>query len=235
MITAARGARRPTPGSAVALLTALAATLVLGCALTSKNEPIVPRYFSPDVPTDAVHRGPRPTGPALDLRLGHIGSAANLDERLVYRDSPYELGYYQERRWTEVPEEYLKRKLAIALFQERSLRHVVGGAAPTLDVDLVAFEEVRAPKRVARVQVTVRLHDVRSVRWEETLTVEQPLTVAAKGDLPDEMVQALGVALQTVVGRIADRVVTELSALASTPPTPPAGTTTVTVKTTAPE
>jgi cholesterol transport system auxiliary component len=228
--------RRRAPGAAVALLAALGATLVLGCALTSKNEPIVPRYFSPDIPSDSAHVVAHPTGPALDLRLGHIGSAANLDERLVYRDSPYELGYYQERRWTEVPEEYLKRKLAIALFQERSLRHVVGGAAPTLDVDLVAFEEVRAPKRVARVQVTVRLHDVRSVRWEETLTVEQPLTVAAKGDLPDEMVQALGVALQSVVGRIADRVVTELSAMASAPaPAAPVGTTTVTVKTTAPQ
>ncbi len=213
------------PRACTVALAALAATLVLGCALTSKSEPIVPRYFSPELPAAAGARsGARPAGPALDLRLGHIGSAANLDERLVYRDSPHELGYYQERRWTEVPEEYLKRKLAGALFQERALRHVVGGAAPTLDVDLVAFEEVRAPRRLARVQVTVRLHDQRSVRWEETLTVEQPLTVAPKGDLPDEMVHALGVALGAVVERIADRVVTELGALAPLP-VPPGGAT----------
>jgi cholesterol transport system auxiliary component len=199
--------------TSVVLLAAMAATLVLGCALTDKNSPIVPRYFSPERPVDGARSTPRAAGAVGELRMGHIGSAANLDERLVYRDSAYEVGYYSERRWTEAPEEYLKRQLAGALFEERSLRRVVGGPAPTLEVDLVAFEEVRVPTRLARVQVNVRLHDQHLVRWEQTLTVEQPEIVARGGDHADEMVQALGVALRAVVERIADRVVTELAAV----------------------
>jgi Tfp pilus assembly protein PilF len=32
---------------------------------------------------------------------GHISAASYLDERMVFRDSAFELGYYQEKRWTE--------------------------------------------------------------------------------------------------------------------------------------
>ncbi len=146
-----------------------------------------------------------------------MSSASHLDERLVYRDSQYELGYYQERRWTEAPEQYLKRRLARVLFEERGLRQVVGGAAATLELELVAFEEIRAPKRLARVQVIVRLQDQRAVRWEETLTVDQPMAAGPAGDAAGAMVEALGAALRAVVHRIADRVVSELAAA---PPEP---------------
>ncbi|MEO7328863.1 MAG: hypothetical protein ABI193_09815, partial [Minicystis sp.] len=86
-----------------------------------------------------------------------MSGAAYLDERLVYRDSVYELGYYQERRWTEEPSHYLARRLGRVLFEERGIRQVVGGSAPTLEVELTSFEEIRAPKRVARVRVVARL------------------------------------------------------------------------------
>jgi cholesterol transport system auxiliary component len=205
-------APRPHP----LLVCALSALFAAGCALTSKNEPILPRYFSPERPGDVVRTGQRPPALAAELRLGRVTSASHLDERLVYRDSDYELGYYQERRWTEAPEEYLKRRLSRALFEERGLHRVVGGAAATLEVDLVAFEELRAPKRVARVQVIVRLLDQRSARWEETLTVEQPLGTAGKGDVAAAMVEALGSALRAVVDRIADRVVSDIGAPAAT-------------------
>lgn len=171
---------------------------------------MTPRYFSPERPGDAAHPTTKPVARAMELRLGHVTAASHLDERLVYRESDYELGYYQERRWTESPDQYLKRRLARALFEERGLRHVVGGSAPTLEAELIAFEEVRAPKRLARVRVTARLYDPRAVRWEQTLTVDQP--VGASGDAADATVQALGLALRTVVERIANRVGTELAA-----------------------
>jgi cholesterol transport system auxiliary component len=150
-----------------------------------------------------------------------VNSASHLEERLLYRESQYELGYYQERRWTEAPEQYLKRRLARVLFEERGLQQVVGGPAATLEMDLVAFEEIRAPKRLARVQVIVRLQDQRTVRWEETLTVDQPMAAGPAGDDAGAMVEALGTALRTVVDRIADRVVSEL-ATAPLAPVPPA-------------
>ena len=110
-----------------------------------------------------------------ELRLGHVNGASYLDLRLVYRDSPSELGYYQERRWTESPDEYLNRRLAQVLFEQRGIRRVVSGVATTLEAELTAFEEVRAPKRVARVQVVVRLQTQRFVAWEATLAAEEPL------------------------------------------------------------
>jgi len=203
------------------ILCAFAALSTAGCALTSKSEPIAPRYFSPDRAGDPLRTSAKLPGVAPELRIGRINGASHLDERLIFRDSDYELGYYEERRWTEEPAEYLRRRLARVLFEERGLRHVVGGFAPTLEVELTAFEEIRSPKRIARVQVTVRLQDARIVRWEETLTVDQPITANDKGDLADAMVAALGVALSTTVDKIADHVMSDLTAPPPPEPTPP--------------
>jgi cholesterol transport system auxiliary component len=199
---------RPARRGALLLCT-LAALFAIGCALTSKSEAIAPRYFSPERAGGIARTGAKSM---VELRLGHIESAPHLDERIVFRDSDYELGYYEERRWTEGPEQYLKRRLERALFEERGLHRVVGGVAPTLEVELTAFEEIRAPRRIARVEVMVRLQDQRFVRWEETLTIDQPILVKAGGDAAEATVAALGLALGAVVDRIADRAVLELTA-----------------------
>ena len=215
-----------TPRLRVLLFAAVATLGASGCALLSKSAPIKPRYFSPERPADVPRPLSRRPDPPQELRLGRVACVANLDEMLVFRDSAREVGYYRLRRWTEAPEQYLRRRLARVLFEERGLGEVVGGGGPTLDVQLTAFEEIRVPRRMARVQVIVRLHDARLVRWEETLTVEQP--VAAGGDQADAAVAAIGRALRAVVDRIADRVVFELAvAPAVAPPVAPAATPTV--------
>lgn len=204
------------------VLCALSALLAAGCALTDKSVPVSPRYFSPERPGNVARTGAAAPASMAELRLGRINGASHLDERLVFRDSDYELGYYEERRWTEEPAEYLRRRLARVLFEERGLKHVVGGLATTLEVELTAFEEIRAPSRIARVQMTVRLQDARLVRWEETLTIDQPIT--SKGsDAADGLVAALGTALGAAVDKIADRVVSDLAAPApaSDPPAAP--------------
>ena len=219
--------RSTKPGAARCawLFGAAAALLTAGCALTSKSEPISPRYFSPERPADATQASKKSLATPLELRLGRVSGSSHLDERLVYRDSAYQLGYYEERRWTEEPAEYLRRCLARALFEERGLRHVVGGVGPSLEVELTGFEEVRSPRRVARVQMTARLQDARIVRWEETLTVDQPITDDGSGDPATMMVAAIGVALASAVDHIADRVVSDLAtpvADASSTPLPSA-------------
>ena len=195
----------------VLLVAAVAVIGASGCALLSKSAPIKPRYFSPERPADVPQAAARGPVPAAELRLGRVGSVANLDEMLVFRDSPREVGYYRLRRWTEAPDQYLRRRLTRVLFEERGLREVVSGSGPTLDVQLTAFEEVRAPRRLARVQVIVKLHDDRLVSWEETVTVELPVVVARGGDPADASVEAIGQALRAVVDRIADRVVLDLA------------------------
>jgi cholesterol transport system auxiliary component len=197
----------------LALVWMVATFAAAGCALTSKSDPLLPRYFSPERHDEVASPAPAGNEPAGELKLGRIEGASHLDERLVFRDSANELGYYAERRWTEEPDEYLQRRLTRVLFEQRRLRHVVGGAAATLDVHLEAFEEVRAPKRVARVQVKVTLRDARLVLWEETLTIEQPVGAVRNGDVADAVVTALGESLRIAVDRIADGVVRELAAV----------------------
>ena len=209
---ATRGSMKRASRPLAPLLAALSAVLVLGCALTSKSQPIQPRFFSPERSGAAPEPASAPAPLAMELRIGHVTAASYLDERMVFRDSPVELGYYQERRWTEAPEEYVRRRIERALFEERGLRHVVGGSAPTLEVELTAFEEIRNPKRIARVQVSARLQDARLVRWEETMTVDVPVAASSKESSADELVLALGDALTLMVNRLAERVTAELGA-----------------------
>ncbi len=201
-----------SPRSGGALLLAGAAVCGLGaCALFSKSAPIAPRYFSPERPGE---HGGAPASSAqatADLRLGRIDSAANIGEMIIFRDSVREVGYYRLRRWTEAPERYLRRRLARVLFEEHGLRQVMGGSGPTLDLELTAFEEVRSAPAMARVQVIVRFHDQRRVRWEETITVEEPVVQASDADSADAAVAAIGAALRTAVERIADGVLLELA------------------------
>src|SRR5688572_26651074 len=95
------------------------ACLLSGCALLGKSEAFVPRYFSPDT---SSHGKPKAASAARAdgalLKLGRITAASYLGERIVFRDSNYELNFYEERRWTERPEDYLRRALSRALFEE---------------------------------------------------------------------------------------------------------------------
>jgi cholesterol transport system auxiliary component len=188
----------------------LFAPAVAGCALTSKSDVVVSRYFTPErarhaaAPSAARDAG----GGPLELRLGRVAAGSHLDQRIVYRRSANELGFYDDLRWTEAPEEYVRRSLSRTFFEERRVRRVVSGAGPTLEVDLSAFEEIRAHPRIARVRLTVRLLEGRIARMEETITVEQP--IGATPDHATALANALGVALERSVGRIADRVLGEL-------------------------
>ena len=206
---------------ALSVAAAVAAFGAGGCALLSKSAPIAPHYFSPERPGDVPRLATRLPGAPAELRLGRVEGASHLEERLVYRDTASEIGYYRLRRWTEAPEQYLKRRLARVLFEERGLQRVVGGGGPTLEVQLTAFEEIRVPRRMARVQVIARLHDERVVRWEETITVDLPVVAARSGDTADAAVAAIGRALRATVNRIANRVVREL-AVADAPAVAPA-------------
>ena len=206
-------------------LAAIAASFAPGCALFSKAEKGVPtRFFSLDRVPEGRDADIGPSAQvqpgAGELRVGHITGATQLEERLVYRDSAFEIKYNQELRWTEPPELYLRRLLSQELFQKRGLVQVVGGAGATLDVQINVFEEIRFPQRHVRAQITARLHDEHLVLWEKTLTVDRPIAETENGDLPLETVEALGDAMQTLVDQVADNVVRTLGARRSVDATP---------------
>jgi ABC-type uncharacterized transport system auxiliary subunit len=186
-----------------------AATVVLlllaGCALTSKSKPLEVRYFTPAhaAPPAASPplAGPAPTAaaPALELRLGRVDAASYLREKIAYRDSDHELGYYETLRWTEPPDAFVRRALARALYQQHGLEEVVSGVAPQLEVELTAFEEVRAPHHVVRVEMTWKLRDHRNVLLQRTVLVEKPVDDADPGAIAPAMGAALDEAVETIV------------------------------------
>ena len=189
-------------------------TTIGGCALLGKSEPLLPRYYAPEYAAAAT--APSLPAPNLRLRLGRVSAWSHLRERMVISNSAQEIRYYDDRRWTERPEIYLQRALSGALFEERGLVRVISGVAPTLDVELASFEEVRAPSsHSARLVAHVVLHDERIGRLEETVTVEEPIRAAPDVDQGRASTEAFSVALRTGVARIADDVVAKLSAMAA--------------------
>jgi hypothetical protein len=182
---------------------------VPACAFTSKGEALTPRYFSVADTGAGAESRQQSSQTALGLRVGQVDAAAHLDERMAYRLGAAELGYYDDRRWTESPEVYLRRELARELFEKRGLRRIVSGPAPALDVELVGFEELRYGGERARVALRFTLYDERQAWFESSLDVERPL---AEKPEPAALVVAISGALSEAVRALAERVVAELEA-----------------------
>ena len=193
-----------------AALPALAAGASAGCALTSKAKAVTPRYFSPD-PTSVAHTPPKTT--SLELQLGQVTSASHLDERIAYRLSSAELGFYDDRRWTELPEAYLRRALERELFEVQGLKRIIAGAAPALDVELTAFEEVRGTPTRARVTLHFSLHDDRRALLERGVDIIREVPPKNSARTEDDAVllaRTLSTTLHDAVVAIAEQVSAEL-------------------------
>jgi ABC-type uncharacterized transport system auxiliary subunit len=203
-----------------ALLLALAGSF-LGCALTSKSDPTLLRYYSLDAPRPREHPAGSPaTGsPPLQLRLGRVNAASYIRDRIAFRDSSVEVGYYDDLRWTEKPEAFVRRDLARALFEDEGVQEVVGGVGPTLDVDVDSFEELREPKHVALVALSWQLRDDTVVLLRQTIKVERPLEERPKEKSSARgLAVALSAGLDDAVDQIVKAVVPKLSITPSASP-----------------
>ena len=184
-----------------------ALALAGGCALTSKSDPVLFRYFTPEGldRAEPTATATADTAKDLQIRFGRVTSAAYLKDRIAFRDSSFEIGYLDDARWTEKPETYLRRALSRALFEKHGIQQIISGPGPMLEVELEAFEEMRAPRHAARVELTWSVSDDQVVRAQERFTVERELS--AKGSSsPSEIAKALSVALDEAVSRVVARV-----------------------------
>jgi len=190
-------------------LPALATATATGCALTSKSAPIDIRYFTLDdgAPVAAAPATAPGTAAGKKLRLGTVTAAAHLHERMVYRDSPVELGYHERARWSERPDAYVRRALSRALFQERGVEQVLSGGGHVIDVDLLALDEFTGDSPKARLTVAFSLHDDERVLLESTVSVEKPI---AKQDDAPAAVEAFREALREAIAKVADQTVAKL-------------------------
>jgi cholesterol transport system auxiliary component len=182
-----------------------------GCALTSKADAVSPRFFSPEPETRAKAL-PEPEGAGLELRLGDVDAASHLEERISYRLHASELAYYEDRLWTEPPEQYLRRALERELFERRHIRRVVSGAGATLEVELTAFEEFRGPPARVRLALSYTLYDGGQSSLERSLVVERPLATDARTDRAQQVAAALALCLTAAVSELSNEVARNLRA-----------------------
>jgi ABC-type uncharacterized transport system auxiliary subunit len=203
-----------------ATLRAAAVLAFTGCALTSKADLVDIRYFSPErVKAELASEAP-PTTPeeAFRVRLGRVSSGSNLRERIAYRDDEYELGYYEELRWAERPETYVRRDLARSLFETHGFHRVLSGDAPTLEVEVLAFDDQRlSTGRSARVQLRVILYEDAGVLFEDTLTFDR--RVARDEPMIEDVIAAMASALEAASEDVSRRVHKALEARAAATPT----------------
>lgn len=188
------------------LVAALAAASVLasGCSLFRTSKPVEIRYYTPTTPTARPAAPKKASGEGLKLRIGRVEPSPYLRERIAWRASSVELGLYDTRRWTDTPDAYVRRALEHALFTERGVTQVMGHA-PTLDVEITGFEELR-PQHGARVELRYRLQDDKTVIATDVVTIDR----AAQGRDFSAIVVAIGVALDEAAARVADATVRDL-------------------------
>ena len=199
------------------ILPACLFALSSGCALTSRSEPMQVRYFTLE---DSARSMPPTRGnSALELRLGRVDASGDLGDELAVRTGRNEIEYREDQRWTEKPEQFLRRGLERALFQERGLTRAYSGIVPTLDVELVELAEVEGQQPKAQVRALAHLHDDRRGLCDETFEVEQPISTPGKDTDAEahatQAVEALSSALHTAINQLSDKVVQCLSQVAA--------------------
>lgn len=176
---------------------AAACAPLLGCALLSRGEKLDVHWYTPER-TRAIEGSAELQG-TCELRLGRVTSGADLGPRIAFGDGRYEVAYHDAYRWTERPEHYVRRALGRTLFEEGAFRRSVRGDAPTLDVELVDFEEVKTQAfHAARIAVRIVLTTDR-VKLERTVVVVEPVA----GEPFEEFVAAMARALERTAGQVA--------------------------------
>jgi cholesterol transport system auxiliary component len=192
---------------ACVVLTAL--VFATSCALLFKSKPADVSWYTPEHIGQPV--ACRQAAPGRALRLGQVASGSDLYELIVHGDGAYQVGYYEDRRWTERPDRYVRDALARTLFEACGFQRVVEGEAPTLNVQVLAFQEVQTVQaHTAKLALRVTLSRERAF-FEETVTISEPVT----GPRFEDVVAAMGRALDASSVDVARRVGAALSVKAT--------------------
>lgn len=175
--------------------------LLAGC-ISGKSPPA--RTFVLEVAPPAASSAP--VASARALRFRGVTAAAAVDLRQAWRLSPEELWLHELLRWVESPATTVGRGLGRELFEAQGLRRTTQLAAPALEVELRALEELRAARQV-RVELGVVLLGEDGVALlEQSWTRTAPVS----GDEPEDAVRAYQALLGQVLPEVADAVATAL-------------------------
>lgn len=177
--------------------------LAWGCAITSKATPVEVHWYTPEIAhREAASTPSTAPAPAPALRLAFVTSGTDLGDRIEWGDGAYRVGYYEDRRWTERPARFATSELRRALFESHRFQPAEEDAAPTLEVELVSFQEIRtAHTHLGRVAMHVRLTRGQG-GFDATISRDEPVT----GERFEDVVAAIARALGDVSEEVAQRV-----------------------------
>jgi ABC-type uncharacterized transport system auxiliary subunit len=175
--------------------------LLAGCG--SVHGPAT-KYYKLDLPT-----APTPAGPSVpvSIRIEPFQTTSLLrQDRIVYRPSPVEVGFYEYHRWAEPPNDTVTKAIADQLIRRRVFQSVEisdGGerADYVLRGSIDRLQEVDYIGAV-RVQVSISAELEDPVRrqkiWSSAASSE---CVVAKSDV-QAVVAAMGQASQQSIGQL---------------------------------
>jgi ABC-type uncharacterized transport system auxiliary subunit len=199
---------RQTCMSALAITVALA---LPACGSVRYAEQYV-LEFAPVTPPQA-----RPTSAFGPLVLRELGCPPYLcEDRLVYREGPYRIGFYDYHRWAVDPRAALTRLVAdriraSSLFESVAVERTAARDTYLLRGDIERFEEVDGAAAVQAIcTIAAEIVDLktRSVIWSGTVSETVPVQ---QRDVAG-VVAALSAASQAVADGLVASMVNELSA-----------------------
>jgi ABC-type uncharacterized transport system auxiliary subunit len=162
------------------------------------------KYYKLDIPP-----APTPAGPSapVSLRIEPFRPSSLLrQDRIVYRPSPVEVGFYEYHRWAEPPNDTMTKALADQLIKRRVFRSVeISDSGETTDyvlrgkIDRLQEVDYMGAVRV-QVSISAELEDPvrRQQIWSSAASSE---CVVAKSDV-QAVVAAMGQASQQSIGRL---------------------------------
>jgi ABC-type uncharacterized transport system auxiliary subunit len=186
-------------------IVALAGGGAPGCALTQRGASIPWQYFTPEQAGTAqlTSASVDTNGSHPQVCLGRVSAGTSLGKRIAYRESEHQMGYYEDRRWTEEPARYVHRSLERMLFQQHAFQCDHDAKAATLDVEVLGFEELKmGTTHAARIDVRAVLRTRERVIFDEDVRAVDPVA----GATFDDVVTSFGRALDRVSGDLARRV-----------------------------
>ena len=162
------------------------------------------KYYKLDIPSPPTPAGPSATA---SLRIEPFRTTSLLrQDRIVYRPSPQEVGFYEYHRWAEAPNDTVTKALADQLMRRRVFQSVeVSDAGENGDyvlkgsIDRLQEVDYMGAVRV-QVSISTELEDPvrRQIIWSSSASSE---CVVAKSDV-QAVVAAMGQASQQSILRL---------------------------------
>lgn len=181
----------------VALVTGFGCATTTSCSLTPAPPPAI-RWFTVPVAEAGPALSGAESAPRPALRLRRVTAARHLGERMAWREG-VEYGYRELERWTELPDALVGRALERALFEAGPFQRD-GRAELALDVEVRAFEELRGPRPVARVELGLVLAaGGERAAVDRTVRADAPLADLEGGARPRDVAEAMGAAVEAAI------------------------------------